>query len=82
MKKQSVTAFSSTDNISVHGYLNTSGNATFTGGLNVAGSEIKLVSGIVGGSVNANTTAVKTNGGPFGGTVTLAGSEAQTLTDR
>ncbi len=82
LEKASVTAFSSSNDITVNGnYTNTAGNATYSGanGLTVNGSQFTVTAGIVTGIVNINAATTTVNGGSFAGYTTLSGTVAQTI---
>ncbi|MCK4561108.1 MAG: T9SS type A sorting domain-containing protein [Calditrichia bacterium] len=76
-------AFTGVNTFDVTGvYTNTAGNATYNGGgLIVDGTPFTVTSGVVGGTIDINSTTTTVTGatGSFGGTVTFSHTAAQSV---
>lgn len=76
-------AFTGTNTFDVTGvYTNTTGDATYNGGgLIVDGTPFSVTSGVVGGTIDINSTTTTVTGatGSFGGTVTFSHTAAQSV---
>ena len=81
LEKQDGGTFTPSASITVSGdYTHTAGTVELgSTGFTVNGSNFQADGGTINGNININTTTLTSDGSSFGGTVTMAGSEPQSI---